>query len=439
MTATLDPLPMDVLDDETQRSPEWESMREQIRRTGTIPRGTYEATLSNVAIVRRKDTRAWALRMIARTDRLGRYVHAWRGLSDNPDDAFDLTEGQVKALRKFAGTMGIPTPAPAAEIVEALAQRIGKPVVAKVGQTPVGQQVTLTVPKPEGTVEILPPATTDTTQLEGAAADAQVAHEKILEGLQAANFALARAAEGCHALLKDEGWAALGYESLAEYLAAPEVTLSRSEFYRLASIWERYVIDGGLEPTALQSAGPSKLEVALPALEQGLVSAEQAVADASSMTRSDLRTHYEQLQGGDGGDDTAPTGSEAAADESAAAPSDPEPVDDPAGGTDDTGPFDADELIRWAEHYGHPEGWAKKAQALHGKVENLEAEVSRLKHDFPLPDDRVLEVARSLSAVLTRVLHEVGRPEQKRMSKALRGVVVDTLAQASQHLSGSDA
>jgi hypothetical protein len=35
------------------------------------------------------------------------------------------------------------------------------------------------------------------------------------------------------------------------------------------------------------------------------------------------------------------------------------------------GPFDPQELARWAEHYGHPEGWAKKAQQLHAENERL--------------------------------------------------------------------
>lgn len=43
----------------------------------------------------------------------------------------------------------------------------------------------------------------------------------------------------------------------------------------------------------------------------------------------------------------------------------------------DHGPFDADELVRWAETYGHPEGWAKRAQAAHNRAENAEAEVRR--------------------------------------------------------------
>jgi hypothetical protein len=33
--------------------------------------------------------------------------------------------------------------------------------------------------------------------------------------------------------------------------------------------------------------------------------------------------------------------------------------------------FDPDELVRWAETYGHPEEWAKKAQHLHKTLERI--------------------------------------------------------------------
>lgn len=36
--------------------------------------------------------------------------------------------------------------------------------------------------------------------------------------------------------------------------------------------------------------------------------------------------------------------------------------------------YDPDELVRWAESYGHPEEWAKKAQSLHTMNETLKAE-----------------------------------------------------------------
>lgn len=46
-------------------------------------------------------------------------------------------------------------------------------------------------------------------------------------------------------------------------------------------------------------------------------------------------------------------------------------------------PFDVDELIRYAESYGHPEEWIKKAQELHAKVERLEAELAQA-HSFAI-------------------------------------------------------
>jgi hypothetical protein len=41
-------------------------------------------------------------------------------------------------------------------------------------------------------------------------------------------------------------------------------------------------------------------------------------------------------------------------------------------------PFDAAELVRWAEMYGHPEEWAKLAQAAHARAESAEAELERI-------------------------------------------------------------
>lgn len=42
----------------------------------------------------------------------------------------------------------------------------------------------------------------------------------------------------------------------------------------------------------------------------------------------------------------------------------------------DHGPFDPDELVRWAEMYGHPEEWAKRAQAAHAKYERFIEELT---------------------------------------------------------------
>lgn len=394
-------LPLDALNDPAAETPEWETLRRQHGDTkaNLLPRGTYDATLIEVKPIRRRDTGTWLLRMLARTDRLGRFVVAWRGLSENPDDPFDLTDGQVKGLRKFADSMGIPTPAPAQEIVEALGRMLGQSVTAKVVHTPVGQQATLS--REPATITV--PARPVTVDLEGRARQAQVAHEKIVEGQQAANYALACAAEGCYELQKSEGWIALGYESLSEYLASPEITMSRSEFYRLAKIYERYMLEGKVAPIALQAAGPTKLEVPLPALEQGVVDAEQAVADAASMNRTDLRKHYAALlaNGEDAPDPDEPDGVCTAE----------ELADDPAGGTA-AATFEGMTAEEWARVYERELARANRA----------DSQTQRLRRSY----DRLV-------ATLQRVLDEVGRPEQKRMSKALRAEVMEVLAAASEH------
>ncbi len=41
-------------------------------------------------------------------------------------------------------------------------------------------------------------------------------------------------------------------------------------------------------------------------------------------------------------------------------------------------PYDPHELVRWAMMYGHPEEWAKLAQAAHARAESAEAELERI-------------------------------------------------------------
>jgi hypothetical protein len=48
-----------------------------------------------------------------------------------------------------------------------------------------------------------------------------------------------------------------------------------------------------------------------------------------------------------------------------------EPIPDP--------PFDPDELVHWAEMYGHPEEWVQLAQAAHARAEKLERAIQTLE------------------------------------------------------------
>jgi hypothetical protein len=329
------------------------------RKAGTIPPGTYDAELREVAIVKRQKDGSHVLRLLCRTTDLGRYVIAWHGLSENPADPFDLTDGQRRGLRRVADRLGVESTGEPVQVVERIAGLLTQSVQVRVSRTPVGQQVTVTRERPPvgrdapaggvvlsvergapgctcGTPPFAPPEPSDDCPFHAergvvlepdscpdglecqtcpAAGEDDVclpaerpvtgnpvtiahgAHAKVIEGLRGVRLSLALVAEGCHELHVTEGWRELGYESLSEYLAAPEITISRTEFYRMAEIWSAYVLNGGVEPIELQGAGPSKLEVPLPAITAGVVSAVQAVADATSMTRKDLRSHYAGLVG----------------------------------------------------------------------------------------------------------------------------------------------
>jgi hypothetical protein len=122
---------------------------------------------------------------------------------------------------------------------------------------------------------------------------AQDQYDRLLEGLSASRLALSAVAQACHDISRDKSWTDLGYESLAEFLASPEITLTRSNFFRMAQIWELYVLDGGISPLSLAVAGPSKFAIPLRALGANEVSVEEALADVETLGARDLREKYE--------------------------------------------------------------------------------------------------------------------------------------------------
>jgi hypothetical protein len=91
---------------------------------------------------------------------------------------------------------------------------------------------------------------------------------------------------------------------------------------------------------------------------------------------------------------------------------------------------DPDELVRWAERYGHPEGWVQKAQQLHGENERLRAEVRkrRIDPDALLRDDVVEAARRGHDAAWGNDVFETDTSTEKLVRAAL--------AAAVKHLTG---
>lgn len=89
-----------------------------------------------------------------------------------------------------------------------------------------------------------------------------------------------------------QGWSLLGYETLHEWLAQPELGLKRAEFDTRTRMWRDLVVVKEVPPKALADVEPSRALEVLPAVMKGDVDVKQAIADARSLSVSDVREKY---------------------------------------------------------------------------------------------------------------------------------------------------
>lgn len=88
------------------------------------------------------------------------------------------------------------------------------------------------------------------------------------------------------------GWTKLGYEKLEEFLAQPEIGISRSSFFRAVQAWRDLVVVKEIAAPRLSRIQPSKVQEVLPAIMRGNVKAERALDDAEALGFRDLREKY---------------------------------------------------------------------------------------------------------------------------------------------------
>ncbi len=102
-----------------------------------------------------------------------------------------------------------------------------------------------------------------------------------------------RLAENLYAFHAEEMWTALGYGSFDEWLAGPDIDLSRRHVYGLVETWRVMVVEKGTEPALLEGVGISKLREQLPAIRRGTITVGQAIADAEALSRQDIREKHD--------------------------------------------------------------------------------------------------------------------------------------------------
>ena len=268
-----------------------ERLAGQIRSTeeGALPVGEHLMTLDNVAVMSRKKG-GWGLRLTSRHEG-GQYAIEWRNLSSDAEDPYKLTDVQRKGMREFAARFNITERDPE-QIVRRLEDSLGAPVQVMVKQTPHSRIVKHSAPQG---IRLRTDAGALTVAGEVVEPDDAYEMEKRLKAaLRATRRSLMDVCAASHDISRNHAYEALGYETLAEFLAQPDVGMSRSEFFTAAKIHQVFVLEHGIDPEKLAEAGMAKLAVVLPKVTAGKIEAETAVADASTNGLRDLRDEYRE-------------------------------------------------------------------------------------------------------------------------------------------------
>jgi hypothetical protein len=245
---------------------------------GALPDGEYLVTVIEV-----KTYESGKFQVFAKTDG-GRTVRKMYTAKQDPEPWIALLDQRVKA-KVFRDPQGHQRThfSPCDGTVAAFGGKrltVEGEVVEQPRRTPVQ------VSRPE----VVQPAPSPSSIDPGALAYHR--HQQLLQGLTTTRLGLADIAEACHEIQAGKLWTQLGYDKLADYLADPDITLTRREFFRAAAIHDAYVLGAGVDADVLELAPASKWEAALPGAVDPSVPADEVVVDVQTLGIQDLRVKY---------------------------------------------------------------------------------------------------------------------------------------------------
>jgi hypothetical protein len=117
----------------------------------------------------------------------------------------------------------------------------------------------------------------------------------VVVGSLSARRAWIEMAAALHSIKAEGLYELLGYERFTDWIATPEIALKRSQAYALTAIYEELVIERRVPLDDLYYLEPSKVAEVLPAIRKG-TDVIEALADASILSRSDLRAKYRGIE-----------------------------------------------------------------------------------------------------------------------------------------------
>lgn len=99
-------------------------------------------------------------------------------------------------------------------------------------------------------------------------------------------------AEDLFKVWEQELWKDLGFGGFEDWLAQPEVAISKRHSYGLVEAWRELVVKRAVTPAQLEGVGIGGLREVLPAIRRGFVDVDEGLTDARELGRADLRHKY---------------------------------------------------------------------------------------------------------------------------------------------------
>ena len=135
----------------------------------------------------------------------------------------------------------------------------------------------------------LQPADVDQARTELQARHAFEVEQRILGHVRAIRTAWIGLAADLFQFQQADMWRDLGYRSFEQWLASPDIELGRRHVYSLIEMHRELVINRGVQPEQLGDVSVSKVQQVLPAVRRGQVPVAEALSDARTLEREDLR------------------------------------------------------------------------------------------------------------------------------------------------------
>jgi len=95
-----------------------------------------------------------------------------------------------------------------------------------------------------------------------------------------------------HEMHEKKSWELLGHDTLEEFLAQPDLGMSRRWFFKMSQTYRDLAGVRQIEIDRLKQIEPTKAMEVRPAIMSGDVNAEQALSDAESLSFRDLAEKY---------------------------------------------------------------------------------------------------------------------------------------------------